>query len=205
MIESKLPDITEFVRAYLGVDPVKEPIPVQPMAHYAMGGLPTDIDGNGRDRRAQYAPAGPLRGGRVRLRFRAWGQSPGTNSLVDIIVFGRRGGKHVARYVREVELPGLPAEPDGPAREEIAAIRARRGHESFGTLRQELRDNMMELAGVFRTGQQLLDMIGELRQRCDALDAVDYYSYLLRNSPKSKAPPLARWREPSSKVGRSSW
>ena len=77
VIEEKLPDITEFARVYQGVEPITEPVPIQPTAHYAMGGIPTDIDGARRHRRAQHGHAGPLRGRRVRLRQRPRRQPPG--------------------------------------------------------------------------------------------------------------------------------
>ena len=77
VIESKLPDISGFVRTYLGIDPVKEPIPVQPTAHYMMGGIPTDVHGPRGRRRAKHRFAGPLCGRRVRLRVGPRRQPPG--------------------------------------------------------------------------------------------------------------------------------
>ncbi len=91
-IEAKLPDIADFTRTYLGVDPVSEPMPIQPTAHYAMGGIPTNVeaevilDGNNTVLPGLYAA------GECACVSVLWGEPLGTNSLVDLIVFGRRGG-----------------------------------------------------------------------------------------------------------------
>ncbi len=168
IIDKKLPDITEFVRVYMGIDPVKEPIPVQPTAHYAMGGIPTDIDG-----RVVTDPKNtPLPG------FYAAGECAcvsvhganrlGTNSLVDIIVFGRRAGKHALKYIQEADFVPLPKEADGPAREEIERLISNNGSERVADIRRELQEEMMDKAGVFRTGEglKLLSVkIADLRQR----------------------------------------
>ena len=70
VLETKLPDITEFARTYLGVDPVVEPVPVMPTAHYAMGGIPTNNNGEVLANNDDIVP-GPVRGWRVRVRVRA--------------------------------------------------------------------------------------------------------------------------------------
>ena len=101
VLDQKLPDITDFVRTYMGIEPAKDLIPIQPTAHYAMGGIPTDNDG----RVVMDEKNTPLAG------FYAAGESAcvsvhganrlGTNSLVDILVFGSRGARHAAKFVRE--------------------------------------------------------------------------------------------------------
>ena len=96
------PDITEFARVYLQVEPTREPVPIQPTAHYAMGGIPTDVHGARRHGRRRDARARSLRRGRVRLRLASTGRTgSGTNSLLDIVVFGRRGGDDMARHCAE--------------------------------------------------------------------------------------------------------
>jgi succinate dehydrogenase / fumarate reductase flavoprotein subunit len=107
-IEAKLPDIADFTRTYLGVDPVTEPMPIQPTAHYAMGGIPTDVDGRVlRDVDAQQVLEGLYAAGECACVSVHGANRLGTNSLVDLVVFGRRAGNHMAEYCQ----PGRPAAP----------------------------------------------------------------------------------------------
>jgi succinate dehydrogenase / fumarate reductase flavoprotein subunit len=102
---SKLPDITGFCKTYLGIDPADTPIPVLPTAHYAMGGIPTDVhgrvilDGAGTIVNGLYA-AGECACVSVHGANRL-----GTNSLLDLVVFGRRAGQHIGGYVRQADMP----------------------------------------------------------------------------------------------------
>ena len=111
-ILSKIPDITDFSRTYLGVDPVKAPMPVQPTAHYAMGGIPTNkygeviIDSNNTVLPGLYA-AGECACVSVHGANRL-----GTNSLVDLIVFGKHAGLRAAEYANGCELPAAAGRPD---------------------------------------------------------------------------------------------
>ena len=77
VIDAKLPDITEFSRVYQGVEPITQPVPTTPTAHYAMGGIPTNIESPGGHRRARHGPARPVRGRRVCLRQRPRRQPAG--------------------------------------------------------------------------------------------------------------------------------
>ena len=101
VIEKKLPDITDFVRTYLGIDPLKEPIPVQPTAHYAMGGVPTDNDGRVVVDEKNTVVPGLYAAGEVACVSVHGANRLGTNSLVDILVFGRRSGRDIGRFLRE--------------------------------------------------------------------------------------------------------
>jgi succinate dehydrogenase/fumarate reductase flavoprotein subunit len=92
VIEERLPDIADFCRTYLGVDPVKEPMPIQPTAHYAMGGIPTDVDGRGDLGRPEHGLPGLYAAGEVACVSVHGANRLGTNSLLDLVVFGRRGG-----------------------------------------------------------------------------------------------------------------
>ena len=168
VIHEKLPDITDFVETYLGIDPSKSPIPIQPTAHYAMGGIPTNsnaeviLDGNNRVMPGLYA-AGECACVSVHGANRL-----GTNSLVDIIVFGRRGGKAMKGFVKKTELPSLPSNPDAEISARIDALRQGSGSETVAQIRQELQSEMMNKAGVFRIQaqmEQVLQKIGELKQR----------------------------------------
>ena len=110
VIEEKLPDITDFARIYQGVEPLTEPVPVQPTAHYAMGGIPTDIHARvTRDATNTVVP-GLYAAGECACVSVHGANRLGTNSLVDLLVFGRRAGRQMARDVKGLDLPILPAE-----------------------------------------------------------------------------------------------
>jgi succinate dehydrogenase / fumarate reductase flavoprotein subunit len=168
VVETKIPDIADFCRTYLGVDPAVEPMPVQPTAHYAMGGIPTDLDA-----RVTLDEEGtPLPG------FYAAGECAcvsvhganrlGTNSLVDILVFGRRAGRHMGRYLRENDFVPLPAEAESYARGEVERLLGSNGGQKAADIRSELQSVMMDKVGVFRVRDQIqaaVDKVGELRER----------------------------------------
>ncbi|MGQ9491200.1 MAG: FAD-dependent oxidoreductase [Anaerolineae bacterium] len=161
-IEKKLPDIADFCRTYLGIDPVKQPIPIQPTAHYAMGGIPTDNDG-----RVVIDPQNtPLPGlyaaGEVACVSVHGANRLGTNSLVDILVFGRRAGQSAALYANNVNWPALPPQPDADALAQLERLRHNEGKESVGQIRKELRAMMMDNVGVFRTHALLSEALEKL-------------------------------------------
>jgi len=175
LVEQKLPDITDFVRTYLGIDPVKSPIPTQPTAHYAMGGIPTDTmarvlaDERGTPVRGLYA-AGECACVSVHGANRL-----GTNSLVDILVFGRRGGRAMAEYCEEADMPELPPDPDGPAKARLEALTHHSGTQSAVAVRDDMQAAMTEHCGVFRTADTLntgLDVLRELKERYAAVKVV---------------------------------
>ena len=161
--EAKLPDITEFIRVYLGVDPTKELSPIQPTAHYAMGGLPTDVDGrvlvDDRTALPGFYAAGECACVSVHGANRL-----GTNSLVDLVVFGRRAGKHALDFVRHADLVPLPANPEGFARDQVERLLSRGAgvSEKAGEIRQTLQVEMFDKASVVRNEQGLKEMHGIL-------------------------------------------
>jgi succinate dehydrogenase / fumarate reductase flavoprotein subunit len=167
-IDAKLPDITEFVRTYLGIEPKKEPIPIQPTAHYAMGGIPTNVDGE-----AIWGPDGSVIPGLYAAGECACvsvhgANRLGTNSLLDIVVFGKRGGRAMAKFVDTVQMPDLPDGATDFVASEITRIKAGAGTEKVATLRSILQDEMMDKASVFRTQESLdsvLNTIHDLRNR----------------------------------------
>ncbi len=168
VLDEKLPDITEFVRTYLGIDPAEEPVPVVPTAHYAMGGIPTDNDGQVivDERRT------PLRGlyaaGECACVSVHGANRLGTNSLVDILVFGRRAGKHMAQYLRQADREPVRANPHSAAEAIIAQWFSRASGEPPARIRDDLQALMMDKTSVFRTGGGLTearDGLRALRQR----------------------------------------
>ena len=101
----KLPDIREFCQTYLSLDPAEKPIPVQPTAHYAMGGIPTDLDGRVVADQTGATYSGLYAAGECACVSVHGANRLGTNSLVDLIVFGRRAGRHMAQFVTQADLP----------------------------------------------------------------------------------------------------
>ncbi len=134
VIEEKLPDVTEFARVYLGVEPTTELVPIQPTAHYAMGGIPTNVDGQVVVGEDETPVPGLYAAGECACVSVHGANRLGTNSLLDIVVFGRRGGVHAAAFCDEADLPELPERPegDGPRHGRRPAEpprgRERRGH-----------------------------------------------------------------------------
>ncbi len=167
-ILSKIPDISDFCRTYLGVDPVQQPILVQPTAHYAMGGIPTDsygrvvVDSQGTVLPGLYAI------GECSCVSVHGANRLGTNSLLDLIVFGKHAGMDANRYVAGVEFAGLPADAEDFARQQIDSLRNGDGQEKAAAIGAEMRQTMFDWVGVFRTEKELsqaLEKIKELRQR----------------------------------------
>ncbi|MCW5861302.1 MAG: FAD-binding protein, partial [Caldilineales bacterium] len=175
-VEKKLPDIADFCRTYLNVDPVKDPMPIQPTAHYAMGGIPTD--GRGRaviDAHDTVLP-GLYAAGEAACVSVHGANRLGTNSLVDLVTFGKWAGQDMAEYCQQNPLPQLPAETWEPLASELEALRKRPQGENAADIRKEMQKLMMMNVGVFRT-QELLDtavsQIQELRRRYDRVSIMD--------------------------------
>jgi succinate dehydrogenase / fumarate reductase flavoprotein subunit len=164
VLDKKLPDITEFVRTYLGIEPLKELVPIQPTAHYAMGGIPTDIEGRVViDEKSTPLP-GFYAAGEVACVSVHGANRLGTNSLVDILVFGRRGGRHAAKFIKENDWAPLPAKADEPARALASELKNSRGKERPADIRDALQDEMMDKASVFRDAKGLTAMREKLRE-----------------------------------------
>ncbi|GAA3205145.1 succinate dehydrogenase flavoprotein subunit [Microbacterium terregens] len=167
VLETKLPDITEFARTYLGVDPVVEPVPVMPTAHYAMGGIPTNNNAEVLSTNTNVVP-GLYAAGECACVSVHGSNRLGTNSLLDINVFGKRAGKNAVEYVKTAEFVPLPEDPAGEVRGLIEGLRAGTGTERIAVLRKKLQEEMDKNAQVFRTDASLtyvLDVIEELRGR----------------------------------------
>ncbi|MEI2617158.1 MAG: succinate dehydrogenase flavoprotein subunit [Thermomicrobiales bacterium] len=157
-LEEKLPDITDFVETYLGLDPHNVPIPIQPTAHYAMGGLPTDVEGRVTIDDTGTALPGLYAAGEVACVSVHGANRLGTNSLVDLVVFGRRAGKHALQYIAENDLAPLPPEPEYRGRAEVSNLMERTTGENVADIRQTLQTEMMDKASVFRTGEGLREI-----------------------------------------------
>jgi succinate dehydrogenase / fumarate reductase flavoprotein subunit len=149
-LDAKLPDITEFARTYLGIEPYTEPIPIQPTAHYAMGGVPTNIDAQVLRNNTEVVP-GLFAAGEVACVSVHGANRLGTNSLLDINVFGRRGGLSAAAYANAHDFVPLP---DTPERDTLALLQRLRdggGTELVAAIRSSLQETMDTNASVYRT------------------------------------------------------
>ncbi|MEC8505060.1 MAG: succinate dehydrogenase flavoprotein subunit [Actinomycetota bacterium] len=166
-VESKLPDITEFSRTYLGVDPITELVPVFPTAHYAMGGVPTNVDTEVLRDNEHIVP-GLYAAGEVACVSVHGANRLGTNSLLDINVFGRRAGIAAAEYANSVEHAELPDDPQGATIALVERLRSASGSERTAVLRKDMQDTMDMNAQVYRTEatlKQALSDVQELKAR----------------------------------------
>jgi len=174
-IDAKLPDISGFVRTYLGLEPKVDPIPIQPTAHYAMGGIPTNVHGEVVIDEKNTVLPGLYAAGECACVSVHGANRLGTNSLLDINVFGRRGGRAMVNYVKGVDHPDVPRGVEAPLRERLERIFASKGEERVGTLRTELQTAMTRDASVVRTAESLAEVhsvIRELRERYNSI-AID--------------------------------
>jgi succinate dehydrogenase / fumarate reductase flavoprotein subunit len=163
VIDAKLPDITEFARVYQGIEPITQLVPIIPTAHYAMGGVPTDIEARVVvDERNTVLP-GLYAAGECACVSVHGANRLGTNSLIDILVFGRRAGRSMAQDVAGGGLPDVAMDASDPVREELETLRTRARGENVAHIRAELADAMMERCGVFRTEEGLGRLTGEIR------------------------------------------
>jgi succinate dehydrogenase / fumarate reductase flavoprotein subunit len=166
-LDAKLPDITEFARTYLGIEPYTDPIPIQPTAHYAMGGIPTNVEGEVLADNTTVVP-GLYAAGEVACVSVHGANRLGTNSLLDINVFGKRAGIAAADYSQKADFVELPENPEAFVVEQIERLRNSTGNERVAELRRELQETMDANVMVFRTEQTIktaVEKIAELRER----------------------------------------
>ncbi|MBY4128645.1 succinate dehydrogenase flavoprotein subunit [Rhodococcus fascians] len=162
VLDEKLPDIMEFSRTYLGVDPVKEPVPVYPTCHYVMGGIPTKIHGEVLRNNTDIVP-GLYAAGECACVSVHGANRLGTNSLLDINVFGRRAGIAAAEYANSVDFTPLPEEPAKMVQDWLELILSDHGHERAADIRTEMQQSMDNNASVFRTEERLETALKDVR------------------------------------------
>jgi len=168
VIEEKLPDVTEFARLYLGVEPTKEPVPIQPTAHYAMGGIPTDVDGQAVLGAEETPVPGLYAAGECACVSVHGANRLGTNSLLDIVVFGKRGGAAMAEYALGADQSGVPENVEVDVAAALEHILTGTGDQKVVDVRTALQDSMFDLAGVVRNEdglRKMLGILGDLRDR----------------------------------------
>ncbi|TVQ27293.1 MAG: FAD-binding protein, partial [Spirochaetaceae bacterium] len=162
-VEAKIPDIQDFCKTYLAIDPATAAMPVQPTAHYAMGGIPTDIHGRVVDNTGTYD--GLYAAGECACVSVHGANRLGTNSLVDLIVFGRRAGQHIAEFVKGSDAPSVSADAEEAARKRIDRIReARNGDGSNpADLYSRMQSTMMENVGVYRDDERMSVAVSDVQ------------------------------------------
>src|SRR5438132_8476418 len=166
-IDAKLPDITDFVRTYMGLEPKTQPIPIQPTAHYAMGGIPTNAHGEVVvDARGTVLPGLYAAGAGDCVSVHGANRL-GTNSLLDIVVFGRRGGRAMADYVTSVDPAVTPKGVEDDVRERIDKLKSSTGEERIVDMRELLQEEMTEKASVFRTEETLKSVLATIEELKD--------------------------------------
>ena len=161
-------DITEFARVYQGVEPITEPVPTQPTAHYAMGGIPTDLDARVIRDEVRTVVPGLYAAGEAACVSVHGANRLGTNSLVDLLVFGRRAGRRMAADVGGWAIPEVPDDAADQARSELETIRSAPRREKAARIRTELADVMMDNVGVYRDEAGLTsarNTVRDLRER----------------------------------------
>ncbi len=168
-IMERLPEIHSFIRTYLGIDCIKDPVPIQPTAHYMMGGIPTDVDGQVKGGDAKDKDVvGFFAAGECACVSVHGANRLGTNSQLETCVFGKRAGRRMTQWLQDATWAPLPKEPLARIRERIARFKAAPGGETQGAVRRDLKHLMREHSGVYRTKEGLdegLQMLQELKAR----------------------------------------
>ncbi len=158
-LASKLPDITGFCKTYLGVDPANAPIPVLPTAHYAMGGIPTDVQGRVvRDDKGTIVN-GLYAAGECACVSVHGANRLGTNSLLDLVVFGRRAGQHIGSYVQQAAAPAIGPDAAEFARGWIARLTDGQAGPHGGRIMEKMQTTMMAKVGIYRNAADMQDAV----------------------------------------------
>jgi succinate dehydrogenase / fumarate reductase flavoprotein subunit len=164
----KLPDIVDFCRVYLGVDPVTQLMPIQPTAHYTMGGIPTNKFGEVVVDDENTVYPGLYAAGECACVSVHGANRLGTNSLLDIVVFGKHAGLRAAEYATRADFAPLPADAPAEAKAQFDRLRKGSGKENAFDIANEMKKVMFEEVGIFRTQKGMkaaLDRILELQDR----------------------------------------
>ena len=164
VVETKLADSAEFCKTYLGIDPAVEPMPVQPTAHYAMGGIPTNVDGEVQRNAQGDTVPGFYAAGEVACVSVHGANRLGTNSLVDLVVFGKRAGKAAASYCQQNDWAELPSETWEPTQAALQSMLGHTGNYNVADLRTEMQALMMDNVGVFRTEEGIEAALTRIRE-----------------------------------------
>jgi succinate dehydrogenase / fumarate reductase flavoprotein subunit len=162
VIAAKLPEIADFSRTYLGIDPAEKPIPVHPTAHYAMGGIPTDVQGRVFADSSGKLYEGLYAAGECACVSVHGANRLGTNSLVDLIVFGRRAGLHIADFVKNADFSPLAKGAADKAQKILNRLLDGKKGPPPDRIRKTMQDVMMRKVGIYRTGKEMTEAVQHL-------------------------------------------
>ncbi len=168
LIESKLPGIREIAKKFANVDPVTDPIPVVPTVHYQMGGIPTNYHGEVVAPAAGNAEAvveGFYAAGECACASVHGANRLGTNSLTDLLVFGKASGDSVVRFLRENPVhKDLPKGAVDPSLARLARLDNQRDGENVYQVATDMRRTMQAHCGVFRFPDMLSEGVAKIRE-----------------------------------------
>lgn len=170
-LAAKLSDISSFVRIYLGIDPVKDLIPVQPTCHYMMGGIPTNLDGQVLDENQQVIQ-GLYAAGECACVSVHGANRLGCNSLLDLVVFGRRAGKKILQALDGLAWISLPDQPERDTLTKIDRLKKRQNGEKAAVLRSEMQETMTVCCSVFRNKKDLNKALATIRSLMERYEGV---------------------------------
>ncbi len=162
VLDERLPEISAFCRIYMGLDPSESPIPVLPTAHYAMGGIPTDVDGRVlRDEKGAVFD-GLYAAGECACVSIHGANRLGCNSLLDTVVFGRRAGIAIGKYLKAAEKKQAGIYVVERARDRINRLYEGKGTEKASSIRTEMQGLMMDKCSVYRNEKGLKELVDQL-------------------------------------------
>ncbi len=164
----KLPDIVDFNRVYLGIDPMTQMMPIQPTAHYTMGGIPTNKFGEVVIDDKNTVHPGLYAAGECACVSVHGANRLGTNSLLDLIVFGKHAGLRAAEYANQADFEKLPDDPTAEARAQFDGLRNGSGKENAFDISREMKKVMFDEVGIYRSGtvmESAIDKVLELKER----------------------------------------
>ncbi len=176
VINSKLAEITGFARTYAGVDANKEPIPVQPTCHYMMGGIASDVDGRVVVDSSNTPFEGLFAAGECACVSVHGANRLGCNSLLDTLVFGRRSGMEISRYVQRNDFQKPATDFEKAAAAKISGLMTAKGKERIGDIMADMQEVMMDNVSVFRMESPMKEALGkimELKERYQHISLQD--------------------------------
>jgi succinate dehydrogenase / fumarate reductase flavoprotein subunit len=160
----KLPDIVDFNRVYLGIDPMTQMMPIQPTAHYTMGGIPTNKYGEViQDDQGSVMP-GLYAAGECACVSVHGANRLGTNSLLDLVVFGKYAGLRAAEYARQADFGQLSGDPAAEVKAQFDAIRHGSGKENAFDIASAMKKVMFDQVGIYRNEQDMQTAIEKVRE-----------------------------------------
>lgn len=164
-IRYALPSVLHLARDFAGIDPLEAPVPIQPTAHYSMGGIPCDINGQVRVKDLDGAPeiTGFFAAGEASCVSVHGANRLGTNSLLEAVVMGRRAGRGILDAVHDLEPTSIDEGDMANAVGEVDHFLNASGSEKVGQIRAELRDTMMDKCGVFRDDAELKECLSDVK------------------------------------------